>query len=458
NEGVSATASLEVALQRGFVIKDEESNDYNSKSVSNAGDVNGDGLDDLIVGDYLANPSNKNNAGKSYVIFGKTNTTAINLSDITGGTGGFAIYGEAARDQSGRSVSSAGDVNGDGLDDLIVGASGANYSNEGSTGKSYVIFGKTNTTAINLSDITGGTGGFAINGEAVRDHSGWSVSSAGDVNGDGLDDLIVGAWIANSEAGKTYVVFGKTDSTVINLSDIVLGTGGFVINGVAAKDWSGHSVSSAGDVNGDGLDDLIVGAWGANKSYVVFGKTNTTAINLSDIAGGTGGFVINGEKVGDYSGLSVSSAGDVNGDGLDDLIVSAHYATSNNKAKAGKTYVVFGKTNTTAINLSDIAGGTGGFVLNGEKVEDFSGTSVSSAGDVNGDGLDDLIIGARNLNGYKGVTYVVFGKINTDAINLSAIVSGTGGFVISGESEGNGRSVSSAGDVNGDGLDDLIVG
>ncbi|OJA03332.1 hypothetical protein BGC33_03070, partial [Bathymodiolus thermophilus thioautotrophic gill symbiont] len=210
--------------------------------------------------------------------------------------------------------------------------------------------------------------GFVMNGETAGDESGLSVSSAGDVNGDGLDDLIVGVYQADpssgNNAGKSYVVFGKVDETAINLSAIASGTGGFVINGESAEDNSGLSVSSAGDVNGDGLDDLIIGAYssqnGAGKSYVVFGKTNESAVNLSVIAAGTGGFVINGENTNDFSGLSVSSAGDVNGDGLDDLIVGAYHADPDNKSNAGKSYVVFGKTNESAVNLSVIAAGTGG--------------------------------------------------------------------------------------------------
>ncbi|MBA5249989.1 MAG: hypothetical protein FE834_10780, partial [Gammaproteobacteria bacterium] len=234
--GSAATASLKVEINRGFVMNGESTHGESGHSVSNAGDVNGDGLDDLIVG---AHKANNNYAGKTYVIFGKTNGTAANLSAIVSGTGGFIIDGHADNDRSGRSVSSAGDVNGDGLDDLIVGTN--------IKGKSYVIFGKTNGTAVKLSDIanTDNTGGFMVAG----DQNGYSVSSAGDVNGDGLDDLIVGAH--DNDSGRSYVIFGTADHATINLSAITSGTGGFVINGEVAGDNSGRSVSSAGDVNGD---------------------------------------------------------------------------------------------------------------------------------------------------------------------------------------------------------------
>jgi hypothetical protein len=226
-------------------------------------------LDDLIIGA----PNTKIDRlykGKSFVIFGKADGTAIDLSAI--GTGGFVINGENSNNYSGHSVSSAGDVNGDGLDDLIVGAHETKLSGKEKAGKSYVVFGKKDSTAIDLSAIAsgGGTGGFVINGENVDDWSGFSTSSAGDINGDGLDDLIVGSIEAESRAGKSHVIFGKTDGTVIELSAITSGTGGFVINGENANDQSSTSISNAGDVNGDGVDDLVIGAFGADVS----GKSN----------------------------------------------------------------------------------------------------------------------------------------------------------------------------------------
>ena len=462
----------------GFVINGQLEDDYSGVSVSSAGDVNGDGLDDLIVGAYGADPSGNSSAGQSYVVFGKSDGSVVDVSALTAGTStaGFVINGRGTWDYSGRSVSSAGDVNGDGLDDLI-----GNYGSH-----SYVVFGKSNGGVVEVSALTAGTStaGFVINGPSVGGFGGLSVSSAGDVNGDGLDDLIVGASGAypsgNSYAGQSYVVFGKSDGGAVNVSTLTAGTStaGFVINGQFAWNHSGRSVSSAGDVNGDGLDDLIVGAFGAGssgnsfagRSYVVFGKSDGGVVDVSALTAGTSaaGFVINGQSMHDSSGWSVSSAGDVNGDGLDDLIVGAFGADPSGNSSAGQSYVVFGKSDGSVVNVSALTAGTStaGFVINGQSVDDNSGFSVSSAGDVNGDGLDDLIVGAYGAdpsgNSSAGQSYVVFGKSDGSVVDVSALTAGTStaGFVINGQSAGDlsGYSVSSAGDVNGDGFDDLIVG
>ena len=460
----------------GFVINGQCADDRSGFSVASAGDVNGDGLADLIVGAWYSDPAGGTNAGRSYVVFGTSSSTQIELSAIALGTGGFVINGQCGRDYSSAGVASAGDVNGDGLADLIVGAFYSDPAGGANAGRSYVVFGQSSGTAIDLSAIAGGTGGFVINGQCAYDRSGYSVASAGDVNGDGLADLIVGAWRSDPAgaycAGRSYVVFGQSSSTAINLSAIAGGTGGFVINGQCAYDFSGVSVASAGDVNGDGLADLIVGAYRsspatggeAGRSYVVFGKSSSIAINLSAIDGGTGGFVINGQSRYDFSGGSVASAGDVNGDGLADLIVGAWLSDPAGRSAAGRSYVVFGKSSGTAINLSAIAGGTGGFVINGQCVGDYSGGNVASAGDVNGDGLADLIVGAKSSDPAAGAnagrSYLVFGQSTSTAIDLSAIAGGKGGFVIDGQcaSDQSGGRVASAGDVNGDGLADLIVG
>ncbi|WGM38577.1 hypothetical protein [Caulobacter sp. NIBR1757] len=460
----------------GFQINGEAASDDSGWSVASAGDINGDGIDDLIIGARGADP-NGSFSGASYVVFGRTTGFAatLNLSTLDGTTG-FQISGVAASDQSGISVASAGDVNGDGIDDLIIGAKYAD-PNGSASGASYVVFGRTTGFAAELNPSTlDGTTGFQINGEATTDLSGVSVASAGDVNGDGIGDLIIGAMVADpngASSGASYVVFGRTTgfAATLELSGLN-GTTGFQINGEVANDQSGASVASAGDINGDGVDDLIIGAKYADPngsssgaSYVVFGRTTGFAaeLNLSTLDGTTG-FQINGEVASDQSGISVASAGDINGDGIDDLIIGARLADPNGFS-SGAGYVVFGRTTGFAaeLNLSTLDG-TNGFQINGEVAGDRAGVSVASAGDINGDGIDDLVIGAYTADpkgSNSGASYVVFGRTTGFAAVLElSTLDGTNGFQINGKASGDfsGWSVASAGDVNGDGVDDLIIG
>ncbi len=474
--------------QNGLIIIGENGIDFFSGySVSSAGDVNGDDVDDLIIGAFGADLDGLEGAGKSYVVFGSEGRlpNPINLSNLNG-QNGFMINGENRDDASGISVSSAGDVNGDDVDDLIIGALRGNPNGQTNAGKSYVVFGSADgfSSPFNLF-LLNGQNGFIIDGESAGDFSGHSVSSAGDVNNDGFDDLIIGAFGANTGgqpfAGKSYVVYGSGNSfpNPLNLSTLN-SENGFAINGEFAGDESGRSVSSAGDINGDGVGDFVIGAHPADlggdvnvgKSYVVFGRNGglTDPFNLLQL-NGRNGFVINGENAGDNSGISVNSAGDINGDGIDDLIIGASGADPNGQSNAGKSYVFFGIEDEEGelvfpnpLNLIDI-NGQNGFVIYGENAGDESGISVSSAGDVNDDGIDDLIIGASkaNPNGAFGAgkSYVVFGNSTCfpSPLYLSTL-NGNHGFTINGENEGDesGISVSSAGDFDNDGIDDLIIG
>jgi len=400
-----------------LVLTGAEAGDLFGRSVAGAGDVNGDGVDDVIVGAYN-NDAGGSNAGRAYVFFGGPGIDAA--PDLT-------VTGAAANDFFGFAVAGAGDVNGDGYDDLVVGA----YLNDAggtSAGRAYVFFGGAAPDA---------TPDLVLTGEAAADQFGISVAGAGDVNGDGYDDVLVGATgndAGASNAGAASVFFGgaapdaAADLTVI---------------GSAASDQMGRSVGGAGDVNGDGFDDLIVGAYlndaggaSAGRAYVVFGGTAPDGV--PDV-------ILTGAAAGDLFGYAVAGAGDLDGDGLPDLVVGAPARTTANGTGSGAAYV-YSNANTGA--------GVALWSALGAAANDRFGQSVAAAGDVNGDGYGDLIVGAW-LNDAGGAdtgrAYLYFGGPGADA---------TPDLTLTGAASGDrfGRSVAGAGDVNGDGYDDLIVG
>ena len=483
----------------GFVINGIDASDRSGWSVSAAGDVNGDGFDDFLIGAPFADPNSNSSAGETYVVFGQDGSitpfaASLNLSALDG-SNGFVINGIDALDRSGGSVSAAGDVNGDGIDDILIGAEEGDPNGNSEAGESYVVFGQDDSitpfaASLNLSALDG-SNGFVINGIDAGDYSGLSVSAAGDINGDGIDDVLIGAYRGDSNAsvsGESYVVFGQDDSVTpfaasLNLSALD-GSNGFVINGIDAGDFSGRSVSAAGDVNGDGIDDILIGAEGANpngiggagESYVVFGQNDSitpfaASLDLSALDG-SNGFVINGVDRSDASGWSVSAAGDINGDGIDDILIGAVFNRQGpaDPGRSAESYVVFGQDDsvtpfTASLNLSSLDG-SNGFVINniGREIAG-SNPYVSAAGDFNGDGFDDILIGApRADNNGAGESYIIFGQddsVTPFAASLSpSALNGTNGMTISGIDAGDnsGERVSAAGDVNGDGIDDILIG
>ena len=493
----------ELSAAEGFVIQGDAAGDQAGYSVSGAGDVNGDGFADLIVGARYGDDGG-DNAGEAYVLFGGPDSTPPQVIDLTNlaAADGFIIQGDAPGDFAGRSVSAAGDVNGDGFADLIVGANGGDDSGGVNPGEAYVVFGKASTPrVVDLTSLAAGDG-FILRGDqggapgaTNGDNAGISVSGAGDVNGDGFADLIVGAYLGDdggTNAGEAYVVFGKASNPrVINLSGLAPADG-FIIQGDAPYDNAGRSVSGAGDVNGDGYADLIVGAhigsdggYSTGEAYVVFGKQGDfgnlmggrRVVDLSSLAAGDG-FIIQGDAPYDNAGFSVSGAGDINGDGYADLIIGARGGDDGGD-NAGEAYVVFGKQDGfgRVIDLSSLTAGDG-FIIRGDAPGDNAGFSVSAAGDVNGDGFADLIVGARDGDDggdNAGAAYLIFGKAPDPSDPSSnpfgsdmggrRVIDLTGlapedGFIIQGDTDGDraGRSVSGAGDVNGDGFADLIVG
>ncbi|MCA9650469.1 MAG: FG-GAP repeat protein [Myxococcales bacterium] len=449
-----------VAGVGGFVIDGELADDESGFWVAGGGDVNGDGLDDLLV----TTPLVPGGAGRIWVVHGRVAGPPVELADVSAGTGGFVIEGEVAGDGAGTSAAIVGDVDGDGLADVLIGAPGA-----GPAGRAYLVHGKADGAAVALADVAMGIGGFVLEGDVTGEDAGTAVAGAGDVDGDGRADLMVGAPEGGPipGAGRTYVVHGKADTTAVALADVYLGVGGFVVRGAGFDDNSGTTVAGAGDVNGDGLADVLVGAQLANaggnsnsgRCYVVFGRTSTNPIDVSSL--GAGGFFIDGVAALDEACTAIAGLGDVNGDGRSDVAVGVPY-DEDDLLLQGRTYVVFGKADSSTVLLANVATGAGGFVVDGESTVDFLGLAVAGPGDMDGDGFADLGLGTPNMDMpglYSGRGYVVFGKSDGAGVPLADLTVRLGGFSLVAEAANDelGWAVGGAGDVDGDGFGDLVI-
>jgi len=320
-----------------------------------------------------------------------------------------------------------------------------------------------------VSGAAADTAAFSVGPSTYRldgtpgDYLGVAVDGAGDVNGDGLQDFIVGAPTASGQPfGTAYVVFGDKSKRGPNLDP--LHARGFRITG--AQPAFGAAVAGAGDVNGDGLADVAVGAGGAGHNdrpgsgsvYVVFGASNTDPVNADAL--GKRGFRVDGPAVSAEAGRSVDGAGDVNKDGYADIVIGAPFNSANGITYSGSAYVVFGAAGSQDVDLANL--GSQGFAIDGGPPPgNFFGLSVAGAGDVNNDGMSDVVVGRPQDNTgttYHGQAFVVFGRSGSAAVSVGQ--PDFGGFRIDGSPELSdlGWSIAGAGDTNGDGRADVVVG
>jgi len=393
---------------------------------------------------------------------------SINLSSLNG-TNGFVVNGPAERDGLGADITGVGDINGDGFDDVAVAA--PHFGDRGAVpGDVYIVFGTDAglPSALEVSSLDG-SNGFKLSGEIGNQL--WTVAAAGDVNGDGFADLAVSAiyYLEPSEnGGSAYVVFGTPDGFDAELTVAeIYGTNGFRLTDASpvVDATSGiNDVNSVGDVNGDGFEDILISSRAPSTNpnqlnfnhYVVFGSDAGFADMSLSALDGTNGFQI----VGGEAQLG-QSAGDVNGDGIDDIIMGAPTADPHGTS-SGAAYVVFGRASgfSSSFDLSTLSG-TNGFTVEGGNAQDRAGTAVSSAGDINGDGYADVVVGATGFGPESGAAYVVFGRATGFSAHINLTNLGPGGIRILGDRSFGGRAgqvVSSVGDVNGDGFDDVSVG
>jgi len=418
-------------------------------ALGGAGDVNGDGFDDFLIGTFH-NDARGMDAGAAYLFLGHT-YLRWGLDDSVA-SADARFLGQQTYDAAGYSVACNGDLNGDGFDDILIGAPAGNDKVAWMSGRVYIIFGENDSNWGNECVLFDSADAI-YEGDGMQDLAGLSVAYVGDVNDDGYDDFLVGAPFKDAkyeDAGMAYLILGRSESW-LQLDYLTYADAAFKYETGGAK--VGYSVAGIGDVNDDGIPDFAIGAMGNSRVFVIFGRTSVNWGKNFDLANADlilyGTFRYTNEGV----GWKVAGGGDLNGDGISDMIVSAIH-DSDQEFQAGKVYILFGKSGgwgTQEIILKD-----GDASFTGEQTTDQAGWGLAMAGDVDGDGYDDFLIGTyKDDNGpIDGKAYLIKGKATGWQMNVPL---GTIPDYCERDSSGIGYTVSTAGDFDNDGLDDYVI-
>ncbi len=448
--GAHAAPPLQLTPRATLVGEDDE--DHAGTAVAGAGDVNGDGLDDLLVGAPWKSDLGSY-AGEAYLVFGRGGGWNA-LGCLCQADASFR--GVYAGDEAGGAVAGAGDVNGDGFDDFLVGAVNGVLGMD-AVGEVFLVLGHASGWAPDESLATV-TDSFL--GEVDEDKAGWAVAGVGDVDGDGLADFLASAPFndeAATNAGQTYLILGTAAAYT---QDTDLSTVDASFLGEASEDRAGTAVAGAGDVNGDGLDDLLVGsavndeaASNAGQAYLVFGREAGWAMDTS-LADSDASFT--GVEFNDEVGYSVAGVGDVDGDGFDDILVGAKYEDVFD-VNDGAAYLFLGSdsgwTMDRTIDYADAS-------FAGMAADDRAGHRVAAAGDIDGDGFDDMLVTAPTNDEADidaGQIYVIMGHDQGWAMATPLDEAASASMLGEGRDDYLGTAAG-LGDVDGDGLGDLLFG
>lgn len=437
NAGSTYPRSEGQRIEYKHIFVGENSGDWVGKSMAANGDVDGDGLSDVLIGAFQNDESGAG-AGKAYLM----TSTHFSLGN-TSLSEGVHFWGENAGNCAGASVSFVDDLDGDTLSEVLISSPCAN--------RVYLFLAKNIQTEHQLEEAD-----YIFIGPESEDYLGWSIAGVGDVNGDQRGDFLIGADAADAQGestGNAFLIMQtiETENAPIDISEVATK---FI--GLEEGENTGNAVAAAGDIDGDGLDDILIGAKSSIEGGEQSGKAYLVLAADVQTSGpqtlGNQDYQFIGQSY-DDAGDSVAAGGDIDGDGKGDILIGAPNTTYAQQEK-GRVYVIFGDSISPYQSLSEASA-----VVEGLFARDHTGYAVSSAGDIDGDQHSEILIGSPSLfnHDHGGAAYILDGNSLSNGGRFHLV---DAKWVLDSEHIGAqlGYSVTLGGDIDGDDYIDLLVG